>query len=75
MKMDMDGFAGSFDKLWGYANVIRYGAEHMSENGSIVLVSGTPARKPRPGQVALSAVGGSVEALVRAVLQKLPRCG
>ena len=52
--MEMDGYKASFDKLWGYANVVRYGAEHMSENGS---VSGAPAHKCNSGQVALSSVG------------------
>ena len=67
----MDGYRASFDKLWGYANMVRYGAEYLSKNGSIVLVSGTPARKCKPGQVSLSSVGSSVEALVRAVAPEL----
>lgn len=67
LEMDMDGYRASFDKLWGYANVVRFGAEHMGPDGSIVLVSGAPARKCKPGQVALSSVGAAVEALVRAV--------
>lgn len=71
LEMDMDGYKASFDKLWGYANVVRYGAEHMSENGSIVIVSGAPARKCLPGQVALSSVGGAVEAFVRAVAPEI----
>ena len=71
LSMDMDGYKGSFDKLWGYANVVRYGTEHMSENGSIVLVSGAPARRCKPGQVALASVGGAVEALVRAVAPEI----
>lgn len=71
LEMDMDGYKASFDKLWGYANVVRYGAEHMSRDGSIVLVSGAPARKCKPGQVALSSVGGAVEALVRAVAPEI----
>lgn len=71
LEMDLDGFQGSFDKLWGYANVVRYGAEHLTEDGTIVLVSGTPARKCKPGQVALSCVGGAVEALVRAVAAEI----
>lgn len=71
LSMDMDGYKASFDKLWGYANVVRYGAEHMPDHGSIVLVSGSPARKPKPGQVALSSVGGAVEALVRAVAPEI----
>ncbi len=69
--MDMDGYMGSFDKLWGYANVVRYGVEHLTENGAIVLVSGSPARRCGPGQVALSSVGGAVEALSRAVAKEI----
>ncbi len=71
VEMDMAGFRGSFDKLWGYANVVRYGAEHLSEDGTIVLVSGAPARKPKPGQVALSCVGAAVEALTRCVAREI----
>ena len=71
LSMDMDGYRGSFDKLWGYANVVRFGAEHLSEMGSIVLVSGSPARKCKPGQISLSSVGASVEALVRAVAPEI----
>lgn len=51
--MDMDGYQASFAKLWGYANVVRYGTQLMSENGTIVLVSGAPARRAKPGQLAL----------------------
>ena len=66
LEMDMGGFKGSFDKLWGYANVVRYGARHVTDGGSITLVSGAPARNCRPGQIALSSVGSAVEAMVRA---------
>ncbi|MFP6746494.1 MAG: SDR family oxidoreductase [Alphaproteobacteria bacterium] len=71
LSMDMDGYKASFDKLWGYANVVRFGAEHLTETGAIVLVSGSPARKSKPGQVSLSSVGSSVEALARAVAGEL----
>ncbi len=71
LEMDMDGYQASFDKLWGYANVVRFGTEHMSENGTIVLVSGAPARNAKPGQVSLSSVGAAVEALVRAVAPEI----
>ena len=67
LEMDLDGYQASFDKLWGYANVVRLGAEHLSEDGSITLVSGSPARKAKPGQSALASVGGAVEQFVRAV--------
>lgn len=71
LEMDMDGYQASFAKLWGYANVVRYGTQHLSEQGAIVLVSGAPARKTRPGQVAIGSVGGAVESLVRAVAPEI----
>ncbi|CAE7892619.1 pntB [Symbiodinium sp. KB8] len=71
LSMDLDGFQNSFDKLWGYANVVRLGAEHMTEKGSIVLVSGAPARRCKPGQISLSCVGAAVENLVRALAPEI----
>ena len=53
------------------ANVVRLGAKHLIDKGTIVLVSGSPARKCKPGQVALSSVGAAVEALVRAVAPEI----
>jgi len=70
-EMDIDGYMGSFDKLWGYANVVRFGLEHLTDHGAIVLVSGSPARRCGKGQVALSSVGGAVEALSRAVAKEI----
>ncbi|HPU50832.1 MAG TPA: SDR family oxidoreductase [Burkholderiaceae bacterium] len=71
MSMDLDGYQASFDKLWGYANVVRLGGQHLSPNGAIVLVSGSPARKAKPGQIALSSVGAAVEAMARAVAPEI----
>ena len=71
LEMDMHGFKSSFDKLWGYANIVRYGTNYLSSNGTIVLVSGAPARRMKPGQIALSAVGGAVENLVRGVAKEI----
>ncbi len=71
MDMDMAGYQGSFDKLWGYANVVRYGLGHMPEHGSVVLVSGSPARKCGSGQIALSSVGSAVEAMVRGIAKEI----
>lgn len=71
LEMDMDGFKASFDKLWSYANTVRYGTPHMSPEGTIVLVSGSPARKPRAGQIALSSVGAAVEAFARAAAREI----
>ena len=71
LQMDLDGFQGSFRKLWGYVNSVRLGAQHLSADGAIVLVSGFPARKPGPGSIALSTVGNAVEGFVRALAAEL----
>ena len=71
LEMEMDGYQASFDKLWGYANVMRFGLDHLSQNGAAVLVSGSPARRCKPGQIALSSVGGAVEAMVRALAPEI----
>ena len=67
MDMDLDGFTGSFRKLWGYVNSVRLAGEHLSDDGCIVLVSGSPARKCQPGMSAISTVGNAVEGFARAV--------
>jgi NAD(P)-dependent dehydrogenase (short-subunit alcohol dehydrogenase family) len=71
MDMDMDGYQASFAKLWGYTNVVRYGVDQLSDSGAVVLVSGTPARYCNPGQIAISSVGGAVEAFVRGVAKEI----
>ncbi len=71
LEMDFEGYKASFAKLWGYVNVLQLGTPHVTPNGTIVLVSGTPARKSHPGQVAIASVGGAVEALVRAVAPEI----
>jgi len=71
LAMDIAGYKGSFDKLWGYANCVRFGTEHLARDGCIVLVSGAPARNMKPGQIALSSVGGAVEAFVRGVAPEI----
>ena len=71
LAMDLDGFQGSFRKLWGYVNAVRLGAEHLTAEGAIVLVSGYPARKCNPGTIALSTVGSAVEGFARGVAPEL----
>lgn len=71
LEMDMGGYQSSFAKLWGYANVVRHGTQHLPDDGAIVLVSGAPARRCKPGQVAISSVGGAVENLIRAVAPEI----
>lgn len=60
-----DQFKAAYDKLWGYAKVVRTGAPYLAADGAITLVSGSPARKIKPAQSALSCVGASVENLMR----------
>ena len=71
LQMDLDGFQGSFRKLWGYTNSVRLGTEYLPENGAIVLVSGFPARKSNPGSSAISTVGNAVEGFVRAIAPEI----
>jgi NAD(P)-dependent dehydrogenase (short-subunit alcohol dehydrogenase family) len=71
LTMSMQGFKNSFDKLWGYSNVVRYGVKKLNKNGNIVLVSGSPARKSKPGFSAISATGGAIEAFVRSITEEL----
>ena len=37
LEMDMLGFKSSFDKLWGYANIVRYGTNYLSSDGTIAV--------------------------------------
>lgn len=71
LDMDMDAYQSSFAKLWGYTNVVRFGAGHLPDDGCIVLVSGSPARRGKPGQIAISSVGGAVEAFAREAAREL----
>ena len=71
LEMDIGGFKSSFDKLWGYANVVRYGTSHLPKDGCIVLVSGSPARRARPGQIAIGSVGGAVEQFARTIAREI----
>ncbi len=74
LNMDMVGFQNSFEKLWGYANVVRFGTEHLSDDGAIVLVSGSPARRSDGAMIAVGATGAAVEAFARSVaLEIAPR--
>jgi NAD(P)-dependent dehydrogenase (short-subunit alcohol dehydrogenase family) len=72
--MDLQGFEDSFAKLWGYTNCVRLGTEYLSAKGCIALVSGTPAKRAKQGQIALGAVGAAIESFVRTVsIEMAPR--
>ena len=69
--MDLQGYRNSFRKLWGYTNSVRYGLKNLSKDGCIVLVSGSPARKCKSGQIALASVGGAVEAFSKSLASEI----
>ena len=64
-------FQEAFGKLWGYSKVVRCGVPFMSQEGSITLVSGAPARKLKANSSVLSCVGAAVENLVRCLAIEL----
>lgn len=70
-EMDLDEFQGSFAKLWGYTNAVRLGINALVEDGAIVLVSGSPARKCGSGMLAISTVGNAVEGFARALVPEI----
>jgi len=71
LEMDLQGYQNSFAKLWGYVNSVRLGVPCMSAQGAVVLYSGYPVRKHRPGTIALASVGGSVEAFTKMVANEI----
>ena len=81
LQMDLAGYRGSFDKLWGYTNVVRLGTEHLSDDGNIVLVSGAPRRvQARSGSDrfcrrcgrAVCACGGGPSSRLSALMLSVP---
>lgn len=71
MEMDLQGYRNSFRKLWGYTNTVRLGLKNLSKDGCVVLVSGSPARKCKTGQIALASVGGAVEAFSKSLASEI----
>ena len=64
-------FRAAFDKFWGYTNLARQGVPHLSEQGSLTFVTGTPARKCNPGMASISCTGCALEGLSRALALEL----
>ncbi len=71
MQQTAEQFSEAFGKFWGYTNVVRTGVPFIAEGGSVTLVSGTPARRCKPGFSSLSCVGNAVEGLVRAIAPEI----
>ena len=71
LEQSAEQFSEAFNKFWGYTHVIRQGVPFVKSTGSVVLVSGIPARKCQSGMSSLSCVGSAVEALMRALAVEL----
>ena len=61
------------DKLMGQVNLVRVGAEHVSDGGVFVLTAGIFSRNPPPGVPALALANGALESFARAAARDLPR--
>ncbi|MDA0977748.1 MAG: SDR family oxidoreductase [Proteobacteria bacterium] len=71
MEQSDEQFREAFNKFWGYTHVARQGIPHLTENGSLTFVSGTPARKCNPGMSSVSCTGCAVEGLTRALAMEV----
>lgn len=60
-------------KLMGQVNLARFGADSLSDGGSITLTSGVLAHTPMPGSAAISLVNAGLEGFARAAALDLPR--
>ncbi len=60
-------------KLMGQVNLVRLGAEHVVDGGSITLTSGVLAQAPMVGSAAISLVNAGIEGFVRAAALEMPR--
>jgi NAD(P)-dependent dehydrogenase (short-subunit alcohol dehydrogenase family) len=59
------------DKLMGQVNVVRVGAQHILQGGSITITSGNLAQEPMPGSAAISLVNAGLEGFGRAAALEL----
>jgi len=70
---DGDFELGLSNKLMGQVNLVRFGFDHVRDNGCFVLTSGILARLPMPGSAAISLVNAGIEGFARAAAIEAPR--
>lgn len=68
-----DYFIGLKNKLMGQANLVRIGAQFVTDRGSFTLTSGVLSREPMKGSASISMVNAGLEGFVRAAALELPR--
>ena len=61
------------DKLMGQVNLVRFGAEHVNDDGVFILTAGIFSQDPPPGVPAIAMVNGALESFARAAALDLPR--
>ncbi len=71
-ELDLDALRGAFEaKFWGQLTTVQAALPHLSENGSITLVTAISARTGMPGTAGLAAVNGALEAMIRPLAREL----
>ncbi|HEY5939020.1 MAG TPA: short chain dehydrogenase [Kofleriaceae bacterium] len=69
-----DDFAQTIaGKLMGQVNVVRFGVDHVRDEGCFLVTSGIFSQRPPAGTCALAMVNGGLESFVRAASKDLPR--
>jgi len=60
------------NRLMGQVNLVRFGLEHLADEGSFTLTTGILARSPMPDSAAISMVNAGIEGFVRAAALEAP---
>jgi NAD(P)-dependent dehydrogenase (short-subunit alcohol dehydrogenase family) len=60
-------------KMMGQVNLVRFGADAITDKGSFTLTSGILSRQPMPGGAAISMVNSGLEGFARGAALDLPR--
>ncbi|MFF7175030.1 SDR family oxidoreductase [Streptomyces pseudovenezuelae] len=58
-------------RLWGAVTAVKHAAPLIREGGSVVLTTGTVARRPMPGTSVVAGLAGAMESLTRALALEL----
>jgi len=61
------------DKLMVQVNLVRFGVEHVNDDGVFILTAGIFSQDPPPGVPAIAMANGALESFARAAALDLPR--
>lgn len=68
---DIDRSLG--DKLMGQVNLVRFGVDHVNDDGVFLLTAGIFSQDPPPAVPAIAMANGALESFARAAALDLPR--